>query len=115
MSACADAIPSNPDIDGLGIRLATYLQLIIGIATLAISPSQGIDSWWAVIITSLGLQIAAIADYQDLSLYHGLIVTWITFPVFIMSLYYGFLAWGKRHIHGEIMVGTALHLSLYVA
>ncbi|THV01122.1 hypothetical protein K435DRAFT_836955 [Dendrothele bispora CBS 962.96] len=109
---CTSAIPSNSDVDGLGIRLATYLQLFIGITTLAISPANGVDSWWAVIITSLALQVAAITD-QTLSLYHALIVTWITFPVFIMSFYYGFLAWGERTLKSEIMIGTSLHISLY--
>ncbi|KAK7464882.1 hypothetical protein VKT23_006091 [Stygiomarasmius scandens] len=111
---CTSLISSNPDIDGLGIRLATYLQILIGTFTLAISPENGIDSWWAVIITSLGLQIAAVADHQELSLYHALVVTWMSFPVFIMSFYYGFMAWGKR-MRSEIMIGTVLHMTLYPA
>ncbi|KAI3612569.1 hypothetical protein WG66_010037 [Moniliophthora roreri] len=115
MSSCIGTqIPSNPDIDGIGIRLATYLQLFIGIVTVAISPAKGVDSWWAVLITSLGLQIATVGDYHELSLYHALIVTWLTFPVFIMSFYYGFLAWGKREIVTEVLVGTGLHITLFV-
>ncbi|KAK7026044.1 hypothetical protein VNI00_015771 [Paramarasmius palmivorus] len=114
MSTCINAIPSNPDIDGIGIRLATYLQLFISVITLAVSPAKGVDSWWAIIITSLGLQIATIGDYHELSLYHALVVTWLTFPVFIISFYYGFLAWGKREIVGEVLVGIGLHMTFFV-
>ncbi|KAK0220163.1 hypothetical protein IW262DRAFT_1555539 [Armillaria fumosa] len=101
---CTLPFDSNPDIDGIGIRVATYLQLFIGIITLAVSPRNAVDSWWAVIVTSLGLQIAAIVDYKQLSLYHALIVTWLAFPVFVMSFFYGFLSWSERISH-EIRLG----------
>ncbi|KAK7452671.1 hypothetical protein VKT23_012069 [Stygiomarasmius scandens] len=112
--ACTTAITAHPDIDGIGIRLATYCQLFIAIITLAIAPRRGIGSWWAVIITSLGLQITAIVEHDELSLYHALIVTWLTFPVFMMTFYYGILAWGRKGFVGEIVVGTVLHGSIFV-
>lgn len=111
---CTLPFDSNPDIDGIGIRVATYLQLFIGIITLAVSPRNAVDSWWAVIVTSLGLQIAAIVDYKQLSLYHALIVTWLAFPVFVMSFFYGFLSWSERISH-EIRLGIGAHGVTYVA
>ncbi|THU96025.1 hypothetical protein K435DRAFT_109254 [Dendrothele bispora CBS 962.96] len=128
---CLTSITSHPDIDGIGIRLATYCQLFIAILTLAFAPRRGISSWWTVIITSLGLQITAIVERKELSLYHALIVTWLTFPVFMMTFYYGVLAWGKRREEklkekgkgqggqeqdalGEVVVGMVLHGSIFV-
>ncbi|KAK0458813.1 uncharacterized protein EV420DRAFT_1642538 [Desarmillaria tabescens] len=111
---CTLPFASNPDIDGIGIRVATYLQLFIGIITLAVSPRRAVDSWWAAIVTSLGLQIAAIVDYKQLSLYHALIVTWLAFPVLVMSSFYGFLSWTER-LSYEIRLGISVHGVTYVA
>ncbi|KAF5368108.1 hypothetical protein D9758_004436 [Tetrapyrgos nigripes] len=113
-SNCTIAIAAHTDIDGIGTRIATYCQLLFAILTLAIAPRHGIGSWWAVIITSLGLQITAIVEHEALSLYHALIVTWLTFPVFMMTFYYGLLAWGRSGFVTEVVIGMVLHGSIFI-
>ncbi|KLO05083.1 hypothetical protein SCHPADRAFT_1003064 [Schizopora paradoxa] len=87
-------IPANLDIEGIGTRVATYAQLLLAVLTIALSPDvSSFSSWWAVLVTSIALQLAAIAQRGALALFHMLIVTWLAFPAFdVLGLYLSALA-----------------------
>lgn len=103
-------LPGRPDIEGIGTRVATYAQLLLSIFTIAFSPdASSFDSWWAILVTSLGLQFAAVAQRNGLTLFHALVVTWLAFPVFAMSWVYIFLHWRSDAMPAEILLATHIH------
>ena len=75
---------------------------------------RSFDAWWAVLVTSLGLQLAAIAQRAGLSLFHAFIVTWLAFPVFAMSWPYIFLHWRGDAMPPEILIATHIHGFVFV-
>ncbi|THH07245.1 hypothetical protein EW145_g3512 [Phellinidium pouzarii] len=115
-SICVNGtLPGRPDIEGIGTRIATYLQLLLAIFTIAFSPGRScFDSWWALLVTSLGLQFAAIAQRTSLTLFHALIVTWLAFPIFAMSWAYIFFHWREAAMPSEILLATHVHGFVFV-
>ncbi|KAI5117100.1 hypothetical protein M0805_009727 [Coniferiporia weirii] len=112
---CPDGLPGRPDIEGIGTRIATYAQLLMAIFTIALSPAAScFDSWWALLVTSLGLQLAAVAQRASLTLFHAFIVTWLAFPIFAMSWVFTFLHWRRESMPAEILLATHLHGFLFV-
>lgn len=108
-------LPGRPDIEGIGTRIATYAQVLLAIFTIAIQPAvRSFDAWWAVLVTSLGLQFAAIAHRSDLTLFHALVVSWLAFPIFAMSWVYIFVHWREREMPPEIMLATHVHGFLFI-
>ena len=108
-------LPGRPDIEGIGTRIATYAQVLLAIFTIAIQPAvRSFDAWWAVLVTSLGLQFAAIAHRSDLTLFHALVVSWLAFPNFAMSWVYIFVHWREREMPPEIMLATHVHGFLFI-
>ena len=119
-----------------GTRIATYSQLFLTIFTIALTPVvRSFDAWWAALVTSLGLQFAAIAQRAGLTLFHAIIITWLAFPVFAMSWPYIFLHWRcviaflpvllwlMKELHArnrgdamppEILIATHIHGFLFV-
>lgn len=48
------------------------------------------DSWWSTLVTALSLQLAAFANHSTITLYHAILVTWLSLPALIMSFsFYG--------------------------
>ncbi|EJD04684.1 uncharacterized protein FOMMEDRAFT_153756 [Fomitiporia mediterranea MF3/22] len=108
-------LPPRPDIEGIGTRVATYAQLFLAIFTIALTPAaSSFDAWWAVLVTSLGLQFAAVAQRHGLTLFHALIVTLLAFPVFGMSWVYIFWHWRLDAMPPEILIATHIHGFLFV-
>lgn len=108
-------LPARPDIEGIGTRVATYAQLLLAIFTIAFSPdASSFDSWWAILVTSLGLQFAAVAQRNGLTLFHALVMTWLAFPVFAMSWVYIFLHWRSDAMPAEILLATHIHGFLFL-
>lgn len=110
-------LPARPDIEGLGTRIATYAQLLLAILTIAFTPSPTAAAWysvwWALLVTSLGLQLAAVASRESITLFHALVVTWLAFPVFAMSWVYVFVKWRVRAMPSEVWLLTHLHGLLF--
>ena len=114
---CASGVlPPHPDIEGIGTRLATYLQLLLAILTIAFSTNDAdaFHSWWAILVTSAALILAAIAQHASLALFHALVVTWLTFPVFAMSWAYIFLHWRRKAMPTDVLIATHFHGILFV-
>ena len=108
-------IPSNLDIEGIGTRVATFAQLLLAILTIALSPDvSSFSSWWTILVTSIALQLAAIAQRGALALFHMLIVTWLAFPAFAMSWVYIFMHWRRDAMPMEILAATYFHGFLFV-
>ena len=111
----AGLLPGRPDIEGIGTRVATYAQLLLSIFTIAFSPdASSFDSWWAILVTSIGLQFAAVAQRSGLTLFHALVVTWLAFPAFAMSWVYIFLHWRFDAMPAEILLATHVHGFLFL-
>ncbi|KAL5478683.1 hypothetical protein ACEPAI_1960 [Sanghuangporus weigelae] len=115
-SICANGtLPARPDIEGIGTRIATYAQVFLTIFTIALTPAaRSFDAWWAVLVTSLGLQFAAIAQRHDLTLFHALVVTLLAFPIFGMSWVFIFLHWREACMPLEIHFATHIHGFLFI-
>ena len=115
-SPCSNGtLPARPDIEGIGTRIATYAQVFLTIFTIALTPAaRSFDAWWAVIVTSLGLQFAAIAQRDGLTLFHALVVTLLAFPIFAMSWVYIFWHWREDAMPPEILLATHIHGFLFV-
>lgn len=113
---CPDGLlPGRPDIEGIGTRVATYAQLLLAIFVIALSPaSSWFGSWWALLVTSLGLQFAAVAARSSLTLFHALVVTWLAFPIFAMSWVYIFAHWRVETMPSEVWLLTHVHGLVFV-
>ncbi|KAH8115132.1 hypothetical protein DFH11DRAFT_1591663 [Phellopilus nigrolimitatus] len=110
-----NTLPGRPDIEGIGTRVATYAQLLMAIFTIALSPGgSSFDSWWTLLVTSLGLQLAAIAQRENLTLFHVIVVSWLAFPIFAMSWVYIFWHWREEYMPSEILLATHLHGFVFV-
>ena len=73
-------IPADPDIDGLGVRLALYAQYFIAHLVFLISPENAGPSWLTTVVTAVVLDVTTWVYKPHLSPYHALFVTWLTFP-----------------------------------
>jgi len=84
-------ILSNPDIDGVGIRTSLYAQAAISLILYTLAPDSTVfDSWWSTLVTALSLQLAAFSNHSTISLFHAILVTWLSFPAIITSFsFYG--------------------------
>ena len=112
---CTDGtLPGLPDIEGIGTRIATYAQLFLAICTITLSPESAFDAWWTLLVTSLGLQLAVLAERHALTLFHFLIVTWLAYPVFAMSWAYLFLNWDQVPMPPEFLLATHVHGFLFL-
>ena len=116
VSPCSDGIlPPRAEIEGIGTRVATYAQVFLTIFTIALTPeASSFDAWWTVLVTSLGLQFAAVAQRDDLTLFHALVITLLAFPVFSMSWVYIFWHWKLDIMPPEILIATHIHGFLFV-
>lgn len=113
---CPDGVlPGRPDIEGIGTRVATYAQLLLAVFVIVFSPaSSWFGSWWALLVTSLGLQLAAVASRNTITLLHALVVTWLAFPIFAMSWVYIFAHWRIDSMPSEVWLLTHLHGLVFV-
>lgn len=116
-TSCANGIlPSNPDTEGIGTRIAVYAQLFIAIFTIALSPTRfWFHSWRELVWTSISLQVSVISQPSDLTLFDALIVTWLAFPIFALSMA-TFIAgrWGAVLMPREVWLLTIAHALLFV-
>lgn len=53
-----------------------------------LSPRNAKDSWWSIIVTSLALQLSALATLSTISLYHAVYITILGLPAFAISVTY---------------------------
>ncbi len=117
MSSTQCVLPSRPDLDGIGTRIATYIQLGTSIITIALSPEGAFDVWWAILVTSLALQITAAvqAGSDSLTLFHAILVTLLSYPVFAMSWVYILLHWRESKMPIETHIATHVHGFVFLA
>lgn len=109
-------IQSNPDIDGVGIRTSLYAQSTITIILFAISPdTTTYDSWWSTLVTALSLQLAAFSNHSNISLYHAVLVTWLSFPAIIMSFSFHSLYLREKAAPFILEVLTIVHICTFIA
>ena len=99
-----------------GIRASLYAQGALTLLIYAISPDDTIfDSWWSTLVTALSLQLAAVASVSNLTLYHAVLVTWLSFPALIMS----FAFFGLFYVEGDapfiLLVLTYVHTCVFLA
>ncbi|KAJ7903054.1 hypothetical protein B0H13DRAFT_1882311 [Mycena leptocephala] len=75
MSGCN--IVTNADISGLGVRISLYLQSLITIIFIRLSPGNATTSWWVMSTTSIGLAVASFATgaKRSISLVDGIIAS----------------------------------------
>ncbi|KAI0073010.1 hypothetical protein K474DRAFT_1711093 [Panus rudis PR-1116 ss-1] len=70
------AINSNPDLAGIGVRIAFYVQSAMNTLLMFLSPSDSVPSAWAGTILTAALVIAAVVQKlkQTLSLHHATLI-----------------------------------------
>ncbi|KAI0088653.1 hypothetical protein BDY19DRAFT_178615 [Irpex rosettiformis] len=70
------AICPNPDLAGIGVRVAFYLQSIVNALLIAFSPSDSVPTAWAGTLLTLALVIASFVSKQghNLTLHHATLV-----------------------------------------
>ncbi|THH27509.1 hypothetical protein EUX98_g6679 [Antrodiella citrinella] len=106
---------SNPDIDGIGIRVSLYAQGAITLLIYAISPDDTIfDSWWSTLVTALSLQLAALVSWSSISLYHAVLVTWLSFPALIMSFAFFGMFYVEDNAPPILLVLTYVHGATFI-
>ncbi|KAH8091647.1 hypothetical protein BXZ70DRAFT_473581 [Cristinia sonorae] len=113
---CLNPIEANPDIDGIGIRVSLYIQATLTLLIYAISPDNTtFDSWWSTLVTALSLQLAALASWKTITLYHAILVSWLSFPALIMS----FSFFGMYYVEGDapiaLLLLTYVHTCIFLA
>jgi len=109
MDSCSEA----PDISGIGVRIAFYIQTIACVLLTGRSLSEALSSVWTLLGTSFGLTVSAIvtAAHNDLPLYQGIVVTylvWLANFALLMSL-----ASYARHPHPSKAIQLVAILQTY--
>ncbi|CAE7108332.1 unnamed protein product [Rhizoctonia solani] len=77
---CDCILKLNPDITGVGVRVALYVQILLGWTMSLIWPHTFVENSRAAYMTALALLIASFIELttQTLSLLDGLVVSFIT-------------------------------------
>ncbi|KAJ7724407.1 hypothetical protein B0H16DRAFT_1698723 [Mycena metata] len=78
MSECTNIV-TNSAISGLGVRLSLYLQTLITVIFIRLSPENATPSWWAMSTTSIGLAVASFVTgaQRSISLVDGIISSYL--------------------------------------
>ncbi|KZT38008.1 hypothetical protein SISSUDRAFT_1047729 [Sistotremastrum suecicum HHB10207 ss-3] len=79
--AACPGIPDNPDITGLGVRLAFYIQAYITVILANLPGADVNGSYWAMTMTAVALFISALvlSGSQNLSLFHAILISVLLF------------------------------------
>ncbi|KAJ3540604.1 hypothetical protein NMY22_g4232 [Coprinellus aureogranulatus] len=77
-ASCA-GIPVNTDISGLGVRISMYLQAILTVIIVCVSPADASSAYWSMTVIALGLIVSIIvtAILQDISLMDAIVSTYL--------------------------------------
>ena len=108
-------ILANPDIDGLGVRVALYVQYLIAHLIFLISPEDAFAAWKAIVATTVILVVTTSLYTPYLTLYHALFMTWLTFPALPFTRLYEAFA-GYDGFDGSLrFIGGNLFQAIYAA
>ncbi|KAF7304046.1 F-box domain-containing protein [Mycena indigotica] len=108
-------LEANPDISGLGVRIAFYAQTLALVLLTGRSLEEALSSVWTLLGTSFGLAVSALvtAAQAQLPLYQAIIVTdlvWLAnFAIFMALAAY------NRHPRGSRVVQYCAIAQTYVS
>ncbi|CAE6466266.1 unnamed protein product [Rhizoctonia solani] len=85
---CACVLKLNPDITGIGVRVALYVQILLGWIMSLIWPDTFVENSRAAYMTALALIIASFIELttHSLSLLDGIVVSFITTMMIVFAI-----------------------------
>ncbi|KAJ7679563.1 hypothetical protein DFH06DRAFT_1166860 [Mycena polygramma] len=112
-SSANQCLEANPDISGLGVRIAFYVQTLALVFLAGRSLEEALNSVWTLLGTSFGLTISGLvtAVRHQLPLYQAIILTdlvWLADYAIFMAL-----ATYNRHRHYSYTAQYAAILQIY--
>ncbi|KAH6904943.1 hypothetical protein BKA70DRAFT_1294448 [Coprinopsis sp. MPI-PUGE-AT-0042] len=102
-SSCANGIPVNADITGPGVRIALYVQSILSVILVRVSPKDAPGAYWSMTATAMSLIISSFITgvMKEISLLDAIVVVYVLILPIVAS------AFGVSHLSASPQASTA--------
>lgn len=102
-STCTNGIPVNADITGPGVRIALYVQSILSVVLVRVSPKDAPGAYWSMTATAMSLIISSFITgvLEEISLLDAIVVVYVLILPIVAS------AFGVSHLVAPSQPSTA--------